>query len=1294
MIVRSGRPVLFCAVLVWCLSLAPSLLHGADNVLFGPREFEVRSWRLHLSLCRFKAEEPGEGLVLISKGDSGRKLRRGFVIFNRTFIPLRGWLRGGDPVLEREVKVRKRNRLLVFLWGQRGASIRVEVRGPTLENGTPAGETKLSASDGATEDYFGSSLAISGDYAIVGAHGDDDGGTLSDAAYIFGRNSPWAERIKLTAGDAAANDLFGTSVSIDDNYAIVGASGAEGYKGSAYIFVRDGTTWVEDAKLTASDGQVDDEFGTSVAIDGEYAIIGAPGSDEYTGSVYLFKRQGDTWIEQARLRANSETPIAFGLSVSISGEYVIVGAFDSADSSGYAYIFRREGSLWTQMAVLTAGDGAGADDFGTSVAISGDYAVVGAPGSSEYTGEAYLFKRNGVAWAEVRRLTAWDGEAGDGFGNSVAIDEGNVIVGASGEDSYSGSAYVYTYSVGPATPFIRVIEPDGVSDTVDTGFRIRWSDSDPDDNATIALYYDNDYKGTDGTLIVGGLSEDPDGGENDNFVWNTSQLPEGTYYVYAVINDGVNDPVVDYSDGPLTIDHTKAKLTAADSAPGDQFGYSVAIDGDYAIVGAPAEGDHRGSAYVFKRGWGWIELAKLTAGDGLSGDEFGYLVAIDGEYAIVGAPSSDSYTGAAYIFARDGTTWVEQARLTAADAEEYDQFGASVAISGEYAVVGAYGDDEYKGSAYVFRRNGSTWTQVAKLVASDRAVYDYFGWSVSTDGAHIAIGAWGKAAWVWDYGYLSDSGAVYVFNRDGSGWTQSSKLTMAYGAWGYDRGYEGYRFGYSVSIDYPHIIAGAPGQDFELVSPGAAYIFTNKGGTWTHKASLIAANPQEYDLFGVSVAIDDDYAMVGSPGAGAYGSGGPNSVYLFARDGEIWTLRDTLTFGETALDDRFGASVALSGNYGLVGAPGTYWNTDYPGAAYIYLVSRVNISADHEKIVYGDSATLSWSFTDATSVIIDNGIGEVSKSGSFTVSPTETTTYTITATGPWGTFTDSVTIVVVPFTVSIDSPLDEEIIYRPDTRVEGTIRNPLNRELGITVNGIIAIVDGERFVANHVLLDQGENTITVTAVDMDGNTETASITVFAETTGDYVRITAEPESGVAPFETTLRVVGSFPFAGEPTLTYTGPGQVEFLENPGENEYNVEIMSEGVYHFTVEARDEQGYVYTDTVAVEVVNLQQLDALLRAKWDGMKAALIAGDIQGGLSYHHAAFRSKYESIYNFLGNNLSALAQQMLDIELIFAEGTRAKYVIHRNHNIDGQIVTIAYYIYFSKDGDGLWKVERY
>jgi hypothetical protein len=188
-------------------------------------------------------------------------------------------------------------------------------------------------------------------------------------------------------------------------------------------------------------------------------------------------------------------------------------------------------------------------------------------------------------------------------------------------------------------------------------------------------------------------------------------------------------------------------------------------------------------------------------------------------------------------------------------------------------------------------------------------------------------------------------------------------------------------------------------------------------------------------------------------------------------------------------------------------------------------------------------------------------------SGSVTVSPTQTTTYTITATGPGGSATDSVTVPVVPFTISIDSPLGGDTMYKPDVKVEGTLRNPLSLEIGVTVNGIGAMVDGDQFVANHVPLEEGENVITAMATDTEGYIASASVIVYAETTGDYIRLTPDTESGVSPLEVTLSIEATFTFT-ESSLTYTGPGDVETLDSTPD-EYKVRMTTEGVYYFTAE-----------------------------------------------------------------------------------------------------------------------------
>ncbi|MDY6974422.1 MAG: hypothetical protein SV775_19235 [Thermodesulfobacteriota bacterium] len=193
-----------------------------------------------------------------------------------------------------------------------------------------------------------------------------------------------------------------------------------------------------------------------------------------------------------------------------------------------------------------------------------------------------------------------------------------------------------------------------------------------------------------------------------------------------------------------------------------------------------------------------------------------------------------------------------------------------------------------------------------------------------------------------------------------------------------------------------------------------------------------------------------------------------------------------------------------------------------------------------------------WNSTYADSCEIDQGIGSVPVKGSLRVTPTETTTYSITATGPGGEATDGVTIIISPITISITSPLDSATITRPDVMVQGTISNSAGNETGVVINGVIALVYGNKFVANHVPLGEGENTITAT--DTAGNTTTTSIAIDGATQGDYIRITADTESGVSPLETTLAVDGSFGFTAS-SFSYAGPDAVEFLSVSAE-EYDI------------------------------------------------------------------------------------------------------------------------------------------
>jgi hypothetical protein len=224
-------------------------------------------------------------------------------------------------------------------------------------------------------------------------------------------------------------------------------------------------------------------------------------------------------------------------------------------------------------------------------------------------------------------------------------------------------------------------------------------------------------------------------------------------------------------------------------------------------------------------------------------------------------------------------------------------------------------------------------------------------------------------------------------------------------------------------------------------------------------------------------------------------------------------------------------------------------------------------------------------------------------------------------------------------------------------------------------------------MANHVPLEDGENTITATATDMQGNTETYSITVYSDSTADYIRITADPEFGVAPFETTLELETTFPFTADPVLTYAGPDVVEF---PNQGKYNVIITTPGIYYFNIEVTDNQSSVFTDTVAIEVSDLAQIDARLTGKWSEMRKALTESDIETAGDFFEETSRDAYIDHFTALSHLLPQIAQDMSDIQCVKAGDSWAEYDIRITE--DG--VEYSYYVLFVKDENGLWKIRAF
>ncbi len=493
-------------------------------------------------------------------------------------------------------------------------------------------------------------VLASGLSACGGGGGGGGGGSAAD--------STWSQQAYLKASNAEAGDNFGTSVAISGNTMVVGTVGEDSNQttvtngstassdnsapgaGAAYVFVRSGSTWTQQAYLKASNAEAQDFFGTSVTISGDTIVVGASeessnqttitngstasadNSASAAGAAYVFVRSGSSWSQQAYLKAaNAESGDNFGISVAISGDTLVVGAEaeasnqttitngssasadNSASGAGAAYVFTRSGSSWSQQAYLKAPNAEADDLFGHSVAISGDTIVVGAPeeasnqttitngstasadNSASEAGAAYVFVRSGTSWSQQAYLKAPNTNGDDNFGGSVAISGDTIVVGADNEDSPQ-------------------------------------------------------------TTITNGSTASA-----DNSV-------SGVGAAYVFVRSGAS-----WSQ--------QAYLKASNAEAGDNFGYSVAISGDSIVVGAHQEDSNQ---------------TTITNGSSASSD------------------NSVALAGAAYAFVRSGSSWSQQAYLKAPNAGASDFFGASVAISGDTIVVGAYQEDSNQTTI----TNGST----------------------------------------------------------------------------------------------------------------------------------------------------------------------------------------------------------------------------------------------------------------------------------------------------------------------------------------------------------------------------------------------------------------------------------------------------------------------------------------------------------------------------------------------------------------------------------------------------------
>lgn len=392
------------------------------------------------------------------------------------------------------------------------------------------------------------------------------------------------------------------------------------------------------------------------------------------------------------------------------------------------------------------------------------------------SGAALLTLAHGVqAQCGPDQILASDGVAGDGFGEDVAVSGDVAIVGAGDEDegvNGAGSAYVYRWQGGAWVQEQKLTRPT------------------PDSN-----YHFGQSVAIDGDVAVCGVPDDDDfasrAGSVDVFRFN------GATWVH------------------------EQQLTASDAAGSDRFGWSVDVQGPVIVVGAKFDDDvmsNSGSAYVFRyNGSTWLEEQKLTAGDPAQNAQFGDAIAMDTDLVVVGAWQDDDagfFTGSAYVYRHNGSTWVSEQKLNASDQDQFHWFGRSVGVDGDLIVCGAYEADVgafQSGAAYVYRHNAGTWTEESKLVASDTDDQDNFGWASDVSGDLVVVGSRRDAA------PGVEAGSVYVYQDGGGSWNELDKLIAP-------AGMPGDQMGGSIAINAGRVVAGAIQADtIAGLNAGAAY---------------------------------------------------------------------------------------------------------------------------------------------------------------------------------------------------------------------------------------------------------------------------------------------------------------------------------------------------------------------------------------------------------------------------------------------------------------------------------------
>jgi len=684
-------------------------------------------------------------------------------------------------------------------------------------------------------------------------------------------------------GISGAGDRLGTSLALSGDRAVVGANNMFG-TGAVVVYERNGLNWLQVAVIEPADGETGDDFGQAVSLDGDRIMVGAPGDDGaklISGSVYVFEFDGSHWLEIDKITANDESIGAkFGTSVSLQADRVLIGSIGGQDSNesatGAAYVFDFDGMVWNQTEKLLANNGQANDQFGYSVSLMGDTALVGARNdvnsNGALAGSVYVFDHGGNGWTQSQVILAPDGSADDSFGESISTEANKMMIGASNvfENGQYGAVYFY----------------QKIGSTWEFGQKLYGSHGG---GVGTSIHLSGDQ------ALMGASRESTNGPQ------------AGAAYLFEF--NGVS--------------WIESQFLLANQGDGsDYFGSAVGLSGDWMIIGAFSDdenGDGAGAAYSFNlQDQDWTEIQKLLPQAGAIDDEFGNAISLNGNQVLVAASYDDvngRNSGAVYYYEHDGIGWNLIQKLLPDDGDALDYFGNSIDFAGNQAFIGASYESSNgfrSGAVYVFEFNGSEWVQTQKLKLEDPDSNDLFGAHVQIHQNRAVISVPGDD----DNGV--NAGAVIVYEWIDSSWQSVAKIMTT----------DGSALSSMTSIYEDRILINADNQN-------AVFVFEYDTENWVQLGTLEPINPVTSNTFGLAIELVGDRAVIGDPHDEENGINA-GAAYVFDYAGNQWTQTQKLVSKDISAYTYFGSSVSLTQNQIIVGARQVAIVSQEPGAAYVF----------------------------------------------------------------------------------------------------------------------------------------------------------------------------------------------------------------------------------------------------------------------------------------------------------------------------------------------------------------------